>query len=696
MNMYAAIDTPIQYVKGVGPKLSDYLGRKGLRTVLDLLEYYPRAYEDRRQARDIRSLVDGETVGLKAKIVKVSHIPLGTRRKIYDVLLMDGSGSIHCKYFRIPFRGYFERFKPGMEVKVVGKVINYRGKIEFHHPDIYEFNKDEEESLDALVPIYVETEGLTSRKISRFVKAAIESLKTSKVAVPETLPKWLRDEYDLKGRFESFEKIHGPPHDSGVDYSQLKTPYHYRIKFEEFFWLELLLARSHEKLKTHAAIAVESKKVLSGKILANLPFSLTSDQTLAIGEILKDLSNPYPMHRLLQGDVGSGKTVVAFLTAAEVIENGHQAAVMVPTEILAEQHYKVANKIFSPHGIKVELLTSKSSSRDPKEILEDLKSGKINLVIGTQALIQEKVEFKSLAYAVVDEQHRFGVEQRQELKNKGISPHLLLMTATPIPRSLALTVYGDLEVSIIREKPPGRMPIQTRVVFQNKRQQVLDFMAEQIGKGRQAYFIFPLVEESEKIDLKDAVREYEKLVIEFPKIKFGLLHGKMNSEEKDEVMQKFRKNEVHVLVSTTVIEVGVDVPNANMIVVEHAERFGLSQLHQLRGRVGRGSLKSFCILLMGNAVSNESRERVMWLEKTNDGFELAEADLKIRGPGEFVGTRQSGALGFKMADLVVDIEILKKARQAAKEVISRDPELKRPEHLTLRETLEDRQRVFIG
>ncbi len=693
--MFAAVDTPIQYVKGVGPKLSSYLGSKGLRTILDLLEYYPRAYEDRRQARDIRSLVEGETVGLKAKVVKVSLIPLGTRRKIYDVLVMDSSGSIHCKYFRIPFRGYFESFKPGMEVRVVGKVINYRGKIEFHHPDIYEYKSDQEDH-DALIPIYVESEGLTSRKISRFVAAALAALKESKLQVPETLPAWVLSKYKLKGRFESYQKIHQPPKDAGRDYVNLETPYHQRIKFEEFFGLEMLLAMSAKKVKSQTAQAIPKKMDLYQQILKQLPFVLTGDQRRASEEILNDLEHPFPMHRLLQGDVGSGKTLVAFLTAAAVIENGFQAALMVPTEILAEQHYKQAARLFGSLGIKTALLTSKSSSQDPKEILEGLKSGEIKFVIGTQALIQNRVEFKNLAYVVVDEQHRFGVEQRQELKNKGISPHLLLMTATPIPRSLALTVFGDLDVSIIREKPPGRMPIQTRVVFQNKRAQVLQFLNEQIQKGRQAYFIFPLVEESEKIDLKNAVHEYEKLVTEFPQIKFGLLHGRMTSEEKEEVMARFRKNEIHVLVSTTVIEVGVDVPNANIIVIEHAERFGLSQLHQLRGRVGRGSHKSFCILLMGNAVSQESRERVMWLEKTNDGFELAEADLKLRGPGEFVGTRQSGALGFKLASLVNDIELLKLAREAAKEVFSRDPTLSLPEHAVLKETMESRQKLFIG
>lgn len=690
--MYASIDTPVQYIKGVGPRLGNYLSRKGLRTIIDLLDYFPRAYEDRRQARDIRSLKDGEIVALKAKVVRVQTINIGVRRKIYDVSVSDASGIIHCKYFRIPFKGYFEKLQPGQIVNVVGKVILYRGRLEFHHPDIYEYKPDAESTQDALIPIYVETEGLTSRKLHKLITTAINNLEQSKVTVPETLPQWLRQKYNLVGRFDAYKKIHNPPKDAGSDFSNMTTQYHYRIKFEEFFWMELILSLKQKKYREQNALQIKPQTQLGDKLLAALPFALTNDQKKSIQEIILDLQNPYPMHRLLQGDVGCGKTLVAFMTAVAVIESSYQVAMMVPTEILAEQHYKQALRTLAPLGIEVALLKSDMSVADRRKTLDGLEKGKIQFVVGTQALIQDKVEFKKLAYVIIDEQHRFGVEQRLELKQKGVSPHFLLMTATPIPRSLALTVYGDLDVSIIREKPKDRIPIQTRVVFQNKRDQVLDFMISQLNKGRQAYFIYPLVEESEKIDLKNAVEEFEKLVNLYPDIKFGLLHGKMTSEEKDQVMSEFRAGKLQVLVSTTVIEVGVDVPNANIIIIENAERFGLSQLHQLRGRVGRGSHKSFCILIMGHAVSDESRERVMWLEKTSDGFELSEADLKIRGPGEFMGTRQSGALGFKLANIVTDIEILKAAREAAVELVKIDPQLERVEHRGIHEELEHNQR----
>jgi len=393
------------------------------------------------------------------------------------------------------------------------------------------------------------------------------------------------------------------------------------------------------------------------------------------------------MHRLVQGDVGSGKTVVAFLAAVFAAANGYQTAMMVPTEILAEQHFKNAVKWLAPLGLRAELLTGSTSAKERQMIQEDLKSGKIHLCVGTHALIEEDIEFQRLALVIIDEQHRFGVHQRNNLKRKGQSPHFLVMTATPIPRTLAMTVYGDLDVSLINEMPAGRTPILTRLVFDSKRAAVYGYMNEQISKGRQAYIVYPLVEESEKMDLKDAVSEYEKLRAQFPNIRFGLLHGRMKSQEKDEVMDQFRLSSIQVLVSTTVIEVGVDVSNANMMIIEHAERFGLSQLHQLRGRVGRGSHRSYCVLMMGRALSDEGRARGQIMIQTNDGFKIAEADLEIRGPGEFLGSRQSGLPGFKMANLVRDVLILQKARQAAGELLARDPQLLAVEHSGLKVAL---------
>lgn len=393
------------------------------------------------------------------------------------------------------------------------------------------------------------------------------------------------------------------------------------------------------------------------------------------------------MRRLVQGDVGSGKTIVSFLTALYVIKNGYQAALMVPTEILADQHFKNAQNILGKIGVTIELLKGSQTAKEKAAIVERLKSGEIDFLIGTHALIQDGVDFKNLALAIVDEQHRFGVLQRQKLKQKGYSPHFLLMTATPIPRTLALTVYGDLQCSIINELPKGRAPITTRVVRQNKAPQVFDFVKDQLGKGRQAYVVYPLVEESEKIDLKDAMSAFETIKTKFPDYKVGLLHGKMKSQEKDEVMKDFRDNKIQILVATTVIEVGVDVPNANIMVIEHSERFGLSQLHQLRGRVGRGSHKSYCILMLGHAVSEEGYERTNIMAETSDGFKISEKDLEFRGPGEFMGSKQSGLPGFKMGNLVRDLDVLMKAREIAFEIIGSDPSLSKPENKILREQL---------
>ena len=385
--------------------------------------------------------------------------------------------------------------------------------------------------------------------------------------------------------------------------------------------------------------------------------------------------------------MGSGKTLVCFMAAVYAAESGYQTCLMAPTEILAEQHYKNACKLLEPLGIRISLLVGKTKAAERREVLADLQAGNVDLIIGTHALIENEVQFTNLGLVIIDEQHRFGVEQRGVLKNKGNSPHFLVMTATPIPRTLAMTVYGDLDVSIIDEMPAGRSPIQTRAIFENKRPQALQFMLEQLQKGRQAYFVYPLVEESEKIDLKNAVEEFEKLKVQYPTVKFGLLHGKMKPDEKDQVMTQFRRHEIQVLVSTTVIEVGVDVPNANIMIIEHAERFGLSQLHQLRGRVGRGEYKSFCILIMGYAVSEEGKQRTEMMEKTSDGFKIAEFDLEMRGPGEFMGTRQSGLSGFKMANLVRDMAILQQAREAAFEVLKKDPKLAYQDNKGLRDEL---------
>jgi ATP-dependent DNA helicase RecG len=682
--MALRLETEIQFVKGVGPKLGALFSRHGIKTVLDLLQNYPRAYEDQRAARNIASLKENDVVSLKAKVMSLTSYNMGkSSRKIYDILVRDSSAQIRCKFFRTPYKGYFERFQQGKEVRVVGKVTNYRGRLEFHHPDLRDIEPNED-IKDALIPIYVETEGLSSAKIEKLIHAAFEQIKEWPA---EKLPLELVRKQKLISLDEALYRLHKPEPEYATDYNEFKSDAHKRIIFEEFFWLELFLASKKAGLKNEKGLIFSSREKSLEKLVKVLPFKLTNAQMSAYYDIKKDLESGKPMNRLVQGDVGSGKTLVSFMSALKAFDSSFQTCLMAPTEILAEQHFKNAQKLLGPLGLEVGLLTGKTKTKDRKEILEKLMSGEIHFLIGTHALIEDWVQLKNLGLVIIDEQHRFGVAQRGQLKNKGASPHFLIMTATPIPRTLAMTVYGDLDVSIINEMPEGRTPIQTRVITESKRAAALDFMVEHIARGRQAYVVYPLVEESEKIDLKNATDEFEKLKNQFPKVRFGLLHGKMKPTEKDDIMTEFRENKIDVLVSTTVIEVGVDVPNATIMMIEHSERFGLSQLHQLRGRVGRGEHKSFCIMIMGYAVSIETRERVEFMEKTSDGFKVAEFDLEIRGPGEFMGAKQSGLPGFKMANLVRDFEILKTARDAAFEILHKDSHLIKKENQPLKEEL---------
>lgn len=680
------LSTDIQFLKGVGPFLKEIFSKRNIYTVEDLLEYFPRAYEDRRAARNIASLKLNDLVSVKAQIVKVKSYPMGnSKRRIYDVLVQDSSGQIICKYFRAPFKGYFERLTPFKEVRVVGKVVLYRGKLEFHHPDIKDIESDEE-LTDDLIPIYPEIGNVSSVKISNLIRSALSQIPED-TKIEEKFPDSLMNSFNLITKQSAIRELHKPNSSQAAQFIEGTSKAHYRIIFEEFFWLELFLAAKKSGVQREVAEPFKDQMDFVENLIRNLPFPLTSAQRRTFEEIRKDLQKPHPMHRLVQGDVGCGKTLVAFLAVCFAASNKVQSCLMAPTEILSEQHFKNAQKLLSPLGIRLGLLTGRTKNSERKILLEKLDAGEIDFLIGTHALIENEVKFKKLNLVIIDEQHRFGVEQRGRLKEKGFSPHFLVMTATPIPRTLALTVYGDLEISIIDEMPPGRMPIQTRVVRENKRLQALDFMNEQIQKGQQAYLVYPLVEESEKIDLKNAIDEYEKLKIQFPKIKMGLMHGRMKPEEKELIMEQFRKNEVQVLVSTTVIEVGVDVPNANIILIEHAERFGLSQLHQLRGRVGRGQYKSFCIMILGTAVSEEAWARTQFMEQTTDGFKIAEFDLEMRGPGEFLGTRQSGLPGFRMANLARDTKILIEARTAAFNLLKEDPNLIKLENKKLRDEL---------
>jgi ATP-dependent DNA helicase RecG len=668
--MSLQFDTDVQFVKGVGPKLGETLRKRSIHQVKDLLEYYPRTYEDRRVARHIRSLVPDQLVSLKAQILKVRSMPMGkSKRRIYEVLVGDATGRIACKYFRVPYKGYFERFQPFQEVRVIGKPSFYRGALEFHHPDIHPV-KPEEEITNALIPIYVEIEGLTSPKIARLVKSVLHE------PIPEFMPRDILEKYGLMNLNQAIREVHEPPVDQGDLFLKFESKAQKRIIFDEFFLMEFHLARRRQHLQREKSLAIVSKGKLAENLKNSLEFQLTTAQERSYGEIIKDLNRSHPMHRLVQGDVGSGKTLVAFMSAAYAAEAEVQTALMVPTEILAEQHFATAEKRLNPLGIRVGLLTGQTKAKEREKILNEMAAGRIHLLIGTHALIQDDVEFKKLGLVIIDEQHRFGVEQRNKLRAKGLSPHFLVMTATPIPRTLAMTVYGDLDVSVIDEMPKGRIPIVTRKTYQSKRPAVMQFIRDHVKRGRQAYIVYPLIEESESMDLKNALEEFERVKKDFSEFQVGLLHGRMKPAEKDDIMDRFRRNQIQILVSTTVIEVGVDVPNANIMLIEHAERFGLSQLHQLRGRVGRGSYKSYCVLMLGYALSEDGIRRAEIMEGTIDGFKIAEADLEMRGPGEFMGTRQSGLPGFKMANLVRDVKTLMLAREAAFELAQQDPQLK--------------------
>ena len=689
--MALRFDSDVKFVKGVGPKLGELFAKRGVHTVLDLIELYPRTYEDRRAVRHIQSLVADQLVSIKARVIRVGSIAMGkSHRKLYDVTVGDATGRISCKYFRVPYRGYFERFAKDTEVRVVGKVILYRGKLEFHHPDIHPLG-EEDDTRDELIPIYTEIEGLSSAKLGRMIQAAL-----AQVEVPETLPAAVVSKNGLLSRRDALAQVHRPPVDQGDQFLNIRAPAQRRLIFDELFVIELHLALKRAGVERERAVPVQAAGDWPARLRAGLEFELTGAQVRAYDEIVTDLRRPHPMHRLVQGDVGSGKTLVALMAATFAAEGGVQTALMAPTEILAEQHAENAHRRLTPLGMRVALLTGGAKSRERRLVLDALRAGEIHLLIGTHALIEDDVEFAKLGLVVIDEQHRFGVSQRNRLKSKGLSPHFLVMTATPIPRTLAMTVYGDLDVSVIDELPKGRQPIVTRKTYQSKRPLVMGFMKEQLAKGRQAYVVYPLVEESETLELRNAMAEFENVRAEFTGHEVGLLHGRMKSAEKDAVMTRFRRNEIQVLVATTVIEVGVDVPNANIMVIEHAERFGLSQLHQLRGRVGRGEYKSYCVLVLGHALSEEATKRAEIMESTNDGFKIAEADLEMRGPGEFLGTRQSGLPGFKVANLVRDVEILKLARTAAFGTIAGDPALAREEHAPLKAALDALHQHWIG
>jgi ATP-dependent DNA helicase RecG len=683
------ISLPVQFIKGVGPKISAMLEKKGLKTVEDLLYFVPRKYEDRRSIKTIKSVRTGARETIIGKVAQ-AEIRLYRNKRVYEVTIDDGSGLLTAKWFKGNYKYLKNIFKEGIRVIMTGEVRGYLFGKDMVHPDFEVLDNDESvENLlhfKRIIPIYSETEGLHQKHIRKIMAHVIDNYSRY---VLSPIPEEICKKRHLENIYTAIRNIHFPEFNEDIGtYNEMQSEAHRRLIYDEFFFLQLGLAMKRKGNILDKGITFNT----GGKILQNfyniLPFSLTTAQKRVIGEIEADMAKTCSMNRLLQGDVGCGKTVVSMAAMITACENNYQAAIMAPTEILAEQHYKRIKNWVDQLGLKVVLLTGSTKDPERKKIFEKIKKNNVNIIVGTHALIQEDINFGKLGFVVVDEQHRFGVIQRAALRQKGINPDFLVMTATPIPRTLAMTVYGDLDISVIDEFPPGRKEIRTKVFFEEQRKRVYDIIRMELKKGNQVFIVYPLVEESENLDLKDATRMAEHLQAEiFPDYKVGLIHGRLKGKEKDNIMAGFLNKEINILVSTTVIEVGIDVPQASLIVIEHAERFGLSQLHQLRGRVGRSDIPSYCVLMSHHKGSEDSIKRLRVMEQTNDGFKIAEEDLAIRGPGEFMGTRQSGLPDFRIAHILRDVQILIEAKTDAFYLIERDPTLGNEDHAKLKEVL---------
>lgn len=676
------LDQAVTFLTGVGPKSADRLAKLSLFTVRDVLYYYPRDHIDYAKQVNIRELKAGETVTIVGRLKSCNCFtsPRNNKLTIFELTLRDASGQMKLSRFfmgvRYASKGWQEQqkkqFPVGAIVAASGLVKESKYGMTLDNPEL-EVLESEGQDIDSskigrIVPIYPLTEGVPADLVRRAVVASLPAAPL----LAETLPTGLRQQYDLDQISTAIGQIHFPENQETLDRSRR------RLVFDEFFYLQLgLLSRRHREQIQRTSIVLPPTGKLIEQFYEQLPFKLTGAQQRVVTDILGDLQKDVPMNRLVQGDVGSGKTVVAVISLLAAIQAGYQGALMAPTEVLAEQHYRKLVHWFNALSLPVELLTGSTKVAKRRDIHHQLRSGELPLLVGTHALIEDVVQFDRLGLVVIDEQHRFGVHQRARLQQKGDNPHVLTMTATPIPRTLALTLHGDLDVSQIDELPPGRKPIKTSVVSSRDRQATYDLFRREIAQGRQVYVVLPLVEESEKLDLKSAITAHQDLQENvFPEFRVGLLHGKMTSAEKDKAISAFRDRGTDILVSTTVVEVGVDVPNASVMLIEHAERFGLSQLHQLRGRVGRGAEQSFC-LLMSSSKSETSQQRLKVLEQSQDGFFISEMDLRFRGPGEVLGMRQSGLPDFALASLVEDQDVLEIARDAAEKAMEKDPTLEK-------------------
>lgn len=693
--MSSILDQDIQFLPSVGPKTKEILSKElGIRSYGDLLEYYPYKYVDRSKIFHISELTsDMPFVQLKGKILSYEEVDIGKRNKMLVAHFSDGYGVVDLVWFRSA-QYIIKSYKVGTEYIVFGKPSAYNGRFRFAHPDIDDASKLQISEM-GMQPFYGLTEnmkkrGYTSRSIERITRNLVSILPP----LPETLPDFIINRLHLVSRDAALRMIHYPHSHQEMQKAQV------RLKFEELFYVQLNILRyaSDQRRKYRGYIFNRIGDIFNGFYAHHLPFELTGAQKRVMHEIRADMCSGRQMNRLLQGDVGSGKTLVALMTMLIALDNGYQACLMAPTEILAEQHLQTIRDFLQGMDIRVELLTGIVKGKKRKEILDGLATGDIQILIGTHAVIEDPVAFHRLGVAVIDEQHRFGVAQRAKLWAKSENPpHVLVMTATPIPRTLAMTIYGDLDVSVIDELPPGRKPIQTLHKFDNQLTSLYQSIRRQINLGRQVYIVFPLIKESEKMDLKNLEEGYETLKQAFPEFRLSKIHGRMKSAEKEAEMEQFVKGKTQILVATTVIEVGVNVPNASVMVILDAQRFGLSQLHQLRGRVGRGCDQSYCILVTGYKLSEETRKRIDIMCDTNDGFRIAEADLKLRGPGDLEGTQQSGmAFDLKIANIARDGQLVQLARTEAQAIIDADPQCEHPQNSLLWNRLRELKKTHIN
>lgn len=666
------LDKEVQYVKGVGPERAKQLNKLGITDLYSLIYYFPRLWIDRSNLTPINKLIPGEKAAVKGTVWAKETRQIRPRLKITTVVVRDDRGFVSAVWYNQP---YMEKvFNKGDVVMMYGKVEAYRGNFQMAVPE-YEViqaagsgfqvsgdDKTETLNVNRIVPIYPLTENLSQKQFRKIIKAGIDSVID---AIEESIPESVMKKYSLISVREALLNIHYPD-----DFGMLEKSKR-RFIFEDFFFLKLAFEFTRKKIREEKGVVLKRGGYYDKAVNA-LPFKLTGAQERVLSEVASDVSSGRPMNRLLQGDVGSGKTAAAFLACVMAKDSGFQSAIMAPTDILARQHMGTISKLASAAGITAELITGAMKKKERSVLLEKLKKGEIDILTGTHAIIQEGVEFKNLGLAVIDEQHRFGVMQRAALVEKAaVKPHTLIMTATPIPRTLSLTVYGDTDLSVIDEMPPGRKPVKTMLFSRYEKAKIMDFLTGRINEGAQVYAVYPLVDESDKIDLKSAVQMEKEWAQRFPGVRTALIHGQMKKDERDVVMADFKAGVSKILVATTVIEVGIDVPNASVIVIEHAERFGLSQLHQLRGRVGRGSNQSYC-LLIGDPHTEEGFKRLNVMVSTTDGFKISEEDLAIRGPGEFLGTRQHGLPEFKIADILKDRKMLEEAGAAAEEYINSD------------------------